>query len=116
MRDADRMQRADDLPAFRAWFAESIPFPGVRGRRSGTAPRYDQTAGVRKRGSKRVLFGRFCVVLYEFRGLFCALLCRLARASGRQGAGGASSSGGTWRHDWRRALPLVPCPTWTRFF
>lgn len=101
--------------SFRARDAESIPFPGARGCYSSTAARFDRAAGVRKRGSKRGLFGRFCVVLYEIRGPFVRFLDPLPvhrddreRAARRRGRHGGGTIGGV-------CCPSM-CPIWTRLF
>lgn len=86
--------------------AKSIPFPGARGRRSSTAARSTGVAGVRKRGSKRALFGRFCVVLYEFRALFVRFFAALPVHRDGMERAARRRRAARWRHDQRQALPL----------
>ena len=106
MRDAGRMQRAADLPAFRAWGCEINSIP----RRARTSfqhgSEFDRGGRCKKKRLKRALFGRFCVVLYEFRALFVRFFAALPVHRDGMERAARRRRAARWRHDQRQALPL----------
>ena len=100
------MQRAADLPAFRAWGCEINSIP----RRARTSfqhgSEFDRGGRCKKKRLKRALFGRFCVVLYEFRALFVRFFAALPVHRDGMERAARRRRAARWRHDQRQALPL----------